>query len=69
MPPPDHSTDRSARLGRWGIRGLSTEDAAAQGIKSIPGVVSAAAFAMVASRPWTRKSSASDSPPPGVGPS
>jgi hypothetical protein len=62
MPPPEHSTNLEARVGRWSVGGLSTEHVA-HGIKTTPGVVSAAAFAMVASRPWTRSGSAADPPP------
>ena len=51
MAPPDPSTNRTAGLGR-SFRGLSTEDAPAHEHEAIPWVVSAAALATVASRPW-----------------
>ena len=63
MPAPDRSTNR-ARRGRRAADARSREDVAAHGITGIPEVVSAAALATVASRPWTRSGSASDSPPP-----
>jgi hypothetical protein len=61
--PPEHGTNPADRAGHWSAGGLSTEHALAHGIRTTPGVVSAAAFALVASRPWTRSNSASDSPP------
>jgi hypothetical protein len=64
MPPPERTNNRYAPVGRSSTREFSTDGAAAHAVNTIPRVVSAAAFATVACRPWTRSSSASDSSRP-----